>query len=437
MTSSRRDLAGLGPPRSLWEATAEPGPALPRLEGEARADVAVVGGGIAGLSTALHLAEQGVDVVLLEGETIGHGASGRNGGQVIPGLKHDPDDLIATFGRDAAEPMIDFAGRTADVLFALVDRHRIDCDAVRHGWIQAAHDDAAVRLVQERARQWGERGAPVAALDAAGIADHSGARGYRGGWIDRRAGRLQPLAYTRGLARAAAAAGARLLERSRVERIARSGGRWQLATAAGRLAAERLVLCMNAYANRAWRGLAESYIPVATYQIATAPLPEPERGRLLRDDIAVSDTHPLLRYFRKDAAGRLVMGGPGSLRPLAQGPQVAHLVLYVERLFPALAGRCRPEFYWGGDVAVTLDHLPHLHDLGDGAFAFLGCNGRGVALATAMGVQLARLAAGAEPRDIPFRFSPLAAVPLHAAYPLYIQAATAWYQLRESLRQAG
>jgi glycine/D-amino acid oxidase-like deaminating enzyme len=192
---------------------------------------------------------------------------------------------------------------------------------------------------------------------------------------------------------------------------------------------------MNAYADPLWGGLTRSYIPVSTFQLASTPLGAAARASILKNDVAVSDTHPLLRYFRCDAEGRLIMGGPGSVRRLHEPAQVLHLVECVEQLFPQLQGAYTPEFYWGGNVAVTLDHVPHLHDLGSGVYAYLGCNGRGVALAAAMGMLLARLALGAHKQEIPFRFSELKPVPFHAAHPLYVQALTTYYTLKERFKR--
>jgi glycine/D-amino acid oxidase-like deaminating enzyme len=436
---ARSTLAALGPPQSLWAATAAPGPSLSALQGEARADVAVVGGGICGLVTALHLSEGGAQVALLEAEAIGAGASGRNGGQVIPGLKLDPEELLRLYGHTVGEPLVDFVGRTADEVFDLIARHRIECDAVRGGWIQAAHDQPSLRAVQARARQWSERGAPVESLDALQVAALTGARGYCGGWIDRRGGRVQPLDYCRGLARAALAAGARLYQHSEVRALEPSTRGWRLSTGGGTLLAERVILCMNAYARLQGVGarLSRAYIPIASMQLASEPLPPEIRAGVLKGGVVVSDTHPLLHYFRQDAAGRLLMGGPGTLRALRRPSQMRPLLEWVEKLFPGLREYYRPHYYWGGDVARTLDHLPHLHELHSGVLTFYGCNGRGVALATAAARQLARWGLGARTADLPLPSTRLRTIPLHAGYPLYIQIARAYFTLREQLKRAG
>src|SRR5262249_37066550 len=152
--------------------------------------------------------------IVLEAEEPGFGASGRNGGQVIPGLKYDPDELVAMFGRDRGERIIDIVGGAADFVFALIERHRIACAPVRKGWIQGAHAESKLALARARVEQWGRRGVQVRLLDRGEIAELTGTECYAGGWLDGRGGTIQPLAYLRGLARAAVKAGVRLHGRS-------------------------------------------------------------------------------------------------------------------------------------------------------------------------------------------------------------------------------
>src|SRR5215468_5891014 len=187
---------------SLWAATAPPAPPTPPLAQSARADVCVVGAGYAGLSTALHLAERGVRTVVLEAHEPGFGGSGRNGGQVIPGLKYDPDDLVAMFGAEAGGHLVRVAGGAADTLFGLIARHGIDCEARKCGWIQPAFAAADVPVVERRAEQWQRRGAPVEVIDRDTVRRLVGSPIYHGGLLDRRGGSVQPLSYARGLARA-------------------------------------------------------------------------------------------------------------------------------------------------------------------------------------------------------------------------------------------
>src|SRR5438034_4489377 len=197
-------------PPSLWAATARKARATPPLDASRKADVAIVGAGYSGLAAALQLAEAGVSVVVLEAGEPGWGASGRNGGQVIPGLKYDPDEIVGMLGAERGQRLIEFAGGTADVVFDLIEKHRMDVPLNRSGWIQGAHTAAAVDLVKSRVAQWSRLGASVQYLDKPDIDHLLGTSKYRGGWLDRRGGAIQPLSYARGLATAALAAGARI-----------------------------------------------------------------------------------------------------------------------------------------------------------------------------------------------------------------------------------
>ena len=193
---------------SLWAATAPAAVPTPPLQESVTADVCIVGAGYAGLSTALHLAERGIKAVVLEAKEPGFGGSGRNGGQVIPGLKFDPDELETMFGTERGPRLVDFVSRTADVVWELIDKHKMDVPNTRNGWIQSAISSAAVGPIEARAAQWQKRGAPVQLLDRRETERHVGHGQYLATWIDRRGGVVQPLAYARGLAKAALAAGA-------------------------------------------------------------------------------------------------------------------------------------------------------------------------------------------------------------------------------------
>jgi glycine/D-amino acid oxidase-like deaminating enzyme len=238
---------------SLWAATAPPARATPPLESSARADVCVIGAGYAGLSTALALAERGIQTIVLEAREPGWGGSGRNGGQVIPGLKYDPDELEAMFGPERGPRLVDFAGRAADAVFDLIARHRMDVAHARSGWIQGAHSPATVALVKRRAGQWERRGAPVSFLDKAETDRHLGTTQYLASWIDRRGGAVQPLAYARGLVRAAVAAGAVIHGDTPATGLDRRDGKWTVTTRGGAsVTADQVVICTNAYGGDLW-----------------------------------------------------------------------------------------------------------------------------------------------------------------------------------------
>lgn len=417
---------------SLWTATAQPAPVAPALDESRRADVAIVGGGYTGLSAALHLAEGGADVVVLEQGEPGGAASGLNGGQVIPGLKDDPDDLIELFGAEAGERLVDFAGRTADCVFGLIDKHQIACGAVRRGWLQPAHAPEALAIIRRRAEQWQRRGVPVEILDRAATAALLGTDRYFGSWLDRRAGGLQPLSYARGLARAAIDAGGRVCGGTKAVAVARDGACWRVTTAGGpAVTAERVLLCTNGYTDDLWPKLRQTVIAANSFQVATEPLPEGLSRTILPEGQVASDTRTLLRYFRRDATGRFLMGGRGPFREPEGPADFAHLVRSVVELYPGLRD-IEYEFHWSGRVALTRDHFPHLHEPAPGLTAFLGCNGRGVGLATAMGAVLADHVLRPERTSLPFPVTPIRPIPLHGLHRLYVSALIGYYRLRDA-----
>jgi glycine/D-amino acid oxidase-like deaminating enzyme len=398
--------------RSLWAATAAPGPALQPLVRDARAQIAVIGAGYTGLSAALHLSAAGRDVVVLEAGEVGERASGLNGGQVIPGLKHDPDTLEEKFGPVAGPSLVATVAAGPDVVFDLIQKHGIACAATRTGWIQPAASEAALEAITGRVQQWQRRGADVELLTAAQVARLTGSQRYSGGWIDRRGGTVQPLSYVRGLARAALEAGARIFSRTPAMTLERAGREWRVRTPEGSVTSATVILATNAYTDGLVDPLRRTLIPVPSLQVATEPLPPGLRQSVLPGGQAASDTGHLLRYFRLDSTGRLVMGSRGAFGAASLATAARHHYRAVREIYPQLQG-VRYEFQWGGLVAMTRDHLPHLHEVAPGVLAGLGYNGRGVAMATVMGRLLARWVLGAAAAELGFPVTPLAPIPLH------------------------
>ncbi len=385
---------------SLWQATATGKSDWPTLRGDVTTDVAVIGGGFTGCGAALALAGRS-RVTVLEAENIGAGASGRTGGQVIPGLKYDPDELERMFGPELGPRVVAAVGSVADELFGLIDKHGIDCNAVRKGWLQPAISTRTLALVRSRCEQWARRGAPAILHDRDGIASLVGSTIYHGGWEDKRAGNVQPLSLNRGMAVAAARLGAQIYAQSPVRSLQQENGRWRLRTRGGTVTADVLLIGTNAYTDTRWPGLALTVVPMVSIQAATDPLPPELGAAILSQGHCASDTRRLLWYFRRDAAGRLLMGGRGPFRENILPEDLINLRDAVDRLFPQL--RNTPfRYHWGGKVAMTQDHLPHLHQLAPGAWTAIGYNGRGVGLAPLLGRYLAELALGAKPADVPF-----------------------------------
>lgn len=413
-----------------WNESEEPPCGFAPHTGQSEVDVAIVGGGITGVSAALHLAEAGLRVALFEARHIGFGASGRNGGQVIPGLKYDPEDLVAKYGPDRGGRLAEMAGGAADLTFDLIARHGIRCNPVRGGWIQAAHSPHALEAVTTRARQWQARGVPVEILSRDEVAARTGTANQFGGWRDPRAGAIQPLDYTRGLARAAARAGAMLYEQSPVRELVRTASGWSLRAGQGRCTAKRVILGTNAYTDRLKPGLAQSVLPVQSMQLATDPLPADLAARIMPGGLMMSETRKLAFYMRQTPRGGLMIGGRGAVGDGEDARLMAALERGMLKLFPDLAG-VPVRYRWSGHVCLSLDGLPHFHEPEPGLICLLAYNGRGVALASAFGRMLAEEIAGRGEAVYPR--TRLARIGWHALRRPVMGLGVRWYWLKDSL----
>lgn len=415
-------------PPSLWAATATAAPPTAPLQADISVDVCIIGGGYAGLSTAIHLAKAGRSVQLLEAGDIGFGASGRSGGQVIPGIKYDPDQLETMFGPQVGRSAALAFGSTAAKVFELIDEFGIDCDDTRAGWVQPAHSKAAEAGALDRCRQWRALGADVAALSREEVAALLGTTRYHAGWIDRRGGSVQPLSYTRGLARAALGLGAAIATHTKASALESRSGRWVVATEAGpSVTAERVVVCTNAYTDGLWPRLSRTVIAANSFQVATAPLSGNLDKAVLKGGVVASDTRKLLSYFRRDREGRFIMGGRGTFAEPSGPDDFAHVARMIRIAYPILADQ-PIQYRWGGRVAITQDFLPHLHEPEKGLLFQLGCQGRGVGLQSKMGEWIADYVRTGDPASLPLPVTAIAPIPLHGLRRLYVSATLAYYK---------
>ena len=413
---------------TVWALTAPEGGRYPRLEGEARAEVTVVGGGFCGLTAALHIAEAGYAVVLLDSHEPGWGASGRNGGQVIPGLKLDPEQLARLFGADAGRKLADLASAAPDLVFDVIERYSIPCYPRRNGWIQLAAGPYGLRQIEDRVRQGQQRGADIDILDQDEARALTGARGYIGGMLDRRGGNLNPLAYARGLARAVITHDARIFSHSRVQAVKQINDNAVVVTSHGRVTSEILILCTNAYTGPCWPGLEKTIIPFISGAVATEPLPDTLREFILSEGQAVADNCRLLSWFGLDPDGRLIFGGrTGTWSESNNLSDYQNRIQRMHDVFPQVKG-IPVQSYWSGRVALTMDSLPHIHQLAANVYAGLGFNGRGVAMATLMGKLLAQQL-NSNKDDALFPLSPLQPIPLHFVRKPVVQSVVLWKKL--------
>lgn len=420
-------------PPSLYAKTARPAAETPPLDGSRRVSVAIVGGGFTGLSTALHLAEKGVDVTVLEAHEPGWGASGRNGGQVNPGLKHDPDEVEAHFGEDLGRRMIEMSWNAPNVVFDLVKRYQIQCEARQTGTLRAAYTAASDRSVKSSYEQGARRGMPVELLDRARMEAATGTARYSSALLDRRGGHVNPLGYARGLAQAAQQAGARVHGATKVRRITRQGHDWQIETGTGTVTAEKLVLATNGYTDDLWPQLKRTIVPVFSGIVATEPIPDEIARQVLPIRSSVYELGSVTVYYRLDEQNRLLIGGRCQQRPVSSPEEMKFLIRYALRLWPQLK-QFKFTHGWNGQLAVTTDHYPHIHEPADGVLVCLGYNGRGVAMSTAMGPELARRIVGGASAEFNMPVSDLKSIPFQGLWRLGVHARITYGRLRDYLQ---
>lgn len=374
---------------SLWGKTADDQLALNALEGNLKVDVLIIGAGFTGLSTALHLSEQGVKVAVVDAHEPGWGASGRNGGQVIPGLKIFPEALISRFGTERGEQITQTVGAAPKKVYDLIYKYKIECDLVRTGWIQLAKGPVGMKTTDNHVRQWGDRGVAVRALSKDDIQTLVGTDAYVSGLLDDRGGNLHPLKYARGLAKACLSLGVSIYSGTPATSVERIGNHWHVQTPNGVVKAESVVVCTNGYTGDMLPGLSQSIIPVLTGVVATNPIDSNLKNKILPNRQSVADTRRLLSWFGFDSQDRLLFGSRvNSQKEVIDEKNFILGLRRIKEIFPEI-DNTNLQHMWTGRVALTLDHVPHVHKLADGLYSGLGFNGRGVAMATMMGKVLA------------------------------------------------
>ncbi len=420
-------------PASYYAATASGSPAHAPLTGDAACDVAVIGAGYSGLSCALHLAERGYDVVVLDAHRVGWGASGRNGGQVGTGQRLEQDELEKRVGETLARQAWAIAADATALVKDLVRRHDIACDLkpgalhVNHRARFDRHSRAYVDFLNERYDYREIRYVPPDEL-----AGMLGASGYSGGSLDTGAAHLHPLNYALGIAAAALARGVRIHERSEVLEVT-PGDPVRLRTASGSLRARHVVYACNGYLGDLDRRVAARVMPINNFIIATEPLGEARARELIRDDVCVADSRFVINYYRLSADKRLLFGGgenygyrfPRDIKAFVRRPLL--------KVYPQLADT-RIDYGWGGTLAITMSRLPHFERLDGNRLSISGYSGSGVAMATCAGAIAAEAVDGVATRFDVMNQLPTPVFPggSRLRSPLLALAMT-WYALRDRL----
>ena len=423
-------------PRTYYAATANPAPERPTLQGNETCDVCVVGAGFSGLSTALHLAESGLKVIIVEAVSVGFGASGRNGGQVINGYSRDFDTIYQRYGTDITNHLMQMNYEGGDIIRGWIDKYKIECD-YRNGSFFAAFSKKQMRDLEKRKEDWEKASASftptLKMYDQKDMPQVVDTKLYLGGLLDRRGGQLHPLNLVLGEAAAFESLGGKIFENSPVVAID-EGDAPSVKTEQGTVEAKIVVVCGNAYLGNLLPELTGHIMSVSSQVITTEVLGEEMVKKMMPADYCIEDSNFIMDYYRRTADHRLLFGG-GVIYSGATPKGIAkRLRPHMTRIFPALKDK-KIQFAWSGNFALTLARMPHIGRLSDTVYFIQGDSGHGVTtchllgklIAEAINGQISRYEVFSTMRTFPFPGGKSFRVPLTMLGAFY-------YQLRDSLK---
>ena len=418
--------------RNLWHDTSTPNKPYNPLSENIKVDTAVIGAGITGLSTALHLAESGISVALFEAQEIGYRASGRNGGQIVPGIKPTPEAIIKRFGEETAKRMLHFCFETANTTFELIERYSIKCEPNKSGWIQGAFSANSSIYLENRAKQINKYGGNAEYLNPEAMQAATGSTFWPSGLLEHTAGSVQPLAYVRGLANAIESQGGIIYENSPVLSIQPTSSGLLLTVNGQAVEAKKVVLATDAYTDKLWPSVTHSYITVSSAQISTDPLPAKLLTRLMPLRAGISETRKITYYCRIDPEGRFVIGGRGHSSEYLDNSSREQLRKAAVARFAELEGIEWP-YGWACRVGMTMDDLPRIHQLAPNIWTAYGYCGRGMAKGTAFGKLLRDAIKGVPTHQLEYPITPVTRMPFYPVRQIGASALINWYRLCDSL----
>jgi len=398
------------PAISLWDASAQEQDYRADTMPDTVVDVAIVGGGFTGLSTALHCAEKGLSAHVIEAEKIGYGGSGRNCGLVNAALWLPPREVREKLGETYGPRFIKKFGSGPEYVFSLIEKHQIRCEVTRTGTIHAAHGPSGFKDLQERHKEWQRLGEPVDLISREEVSAMIGTDHFHGGLLDNRCGTINPMGFCRGLARAALGAGAKISTGVRATKLRRDGELWKVETDQGVITAKAVVLGTNAYSDDLWPNLKRIFTKIHYFQLATKPLGD-EASHILPGKQGLWDTGQVMFNIRRDAFDRLLVGSMGKVVGSKDGG-LSHrwAKKQIARIFPSL-GPVEFDEAWTGQIAMTPDHLPRIYELETNLFTPIGYNGRGITTGTMFGETMAGLLIGMDRADLPLPMTEMSTVP--------------------------
>jgi len=371
------------PQNNLWEQSSKENIGFEPLQDSIVSDLAIIGGGYTGCSAALSAAESGLSVTLID-KKIGFGGSGRNVGLVNSGLWLPPKKVENMLGKEAGIKLNQSLSSAPDLVFNLIDKYNIDCNANRSGTLHCAHSRKGFKDIQNRYQQLTERGAELDLLGPEEAWKRIGSSKFHGALLNKKAGTINPLSYCQGLARAAKSRGAMIFESSLATQIDYKNKLWSIQTEDGSVQSKMLLIATNAYQQKINGAAASKYTPVYYFQAATKPLSKDSLEGILPNNEGCWDTATVMSSFRLDSDNRFIIGGIGNLGPNISKIHSAWAKRKMQSIFPSLENTSL-DYFWGGQIAMTDDHIPKILCIGQNAYSIFGYSGRGIGPGTFFG----------------------------------------------------